>query len=142
LEVSAVKRRVLAAITEARKTAQERRGRADAAEAAYGRFLQGIATPVARQIASVLKAEGHTFTVSTPGRGLRLDSDRGRDDFVEIELRAEADPPEVVGRIRRTRGSRTVDEEHPIRPGTPIQALTEEDVLEFFVRALGPWLEH
>jgi len=141
LEVSDVRRRVLTAITEARKTVVERRERADATESAYETFLQKVASPVAQQIAAVLKAEGHVFTVSTPGRGLRLDSDRGRDDFVELVLRTDTDPAEVVGRIRRTRGSRTLDEERPVSPGTSPADLTEEDVLEFLVAALQPWLE-
>jgi hypothetical protein len=51
------------------------------------------------------------------------------------------DPPQVVGRISRARGSRTLDEERPIKPGTPPEALTEEDVLTFLLDALQPWLE-
>jgi hypothetical protein len=141
LEVSDVRRRVQAAMTAARDRAQQRRQRAAEAESAYDNFLTHVATPLARQVASALKAESYAFTVSTPGRGLRLALDRGRDDFVELALDTDADQPSVLGRIRRTRGSRTVEEERPIKAGASPDQLTEEDVLEFLATALEPWLE-
>jgi hypothetical protein len=125
----------------ARERSRQRRARADEADKIYGDFLERIAAPVARQIAQALKAEGYAFTVSTPGRGLRLSFDRGRDDYVELGLQTGSDEPQLVGRIRRTRGSRTIDEEQIVKPGAPPQDLNEEDVLEFLVRALEPWLE-
>ena len=121
--------------------AQLRRERTAAAEGAYDTFLQDVATPVTRLIANSLKVENYAFTVFTPSGGLRLASDRGRDDYVEFALDESAEPPQVVGRIRRTRGSRTLDEERPIKPGTPPEALSEEDVLTFLLDALQPWLE-
>jgi hypothetical protein len=142
LEISQVRRRVQAAMTAARERAQTRRQRSADAETAYDTFLTQVATPLARQVANALNAEGYAFTVSTPGRGLRLALDRGRDDFVELALDTNADEPAVVGRVRRTRGSRTLEEERPIgRPGAMPDQLSESDVLEFFVSALEPWLE-
>jgi len=141
LEISEVRRRVQAAMVAARERARARRERSDEAESAYVGFLDTIAAPLARQLIGVLKAEGYAFTVSTPGRGLRLSLDRGRDDFVELALQTDEDQPQVIGRIRRTRGSRTIDEEHPVKPGASPQDLREEDVLEFLARALEPWLE-
>ena len=88
-----------------------------------------------------LKVENYAFTVFTPGGGLRLASDRGRDDYVEFAFDGSAEPPQVVGRIRRACGSRTLDEERPIKPGTPPEELSEEDVLTFLLDALQPWLE-
>ena len=125
----------------ARDRAQLRRQRAGDAEIAYDSFLAHVATPLARQVASALKAENYAFTASTPGRGLRLALDRGRDDFVELVLDTDADQPTVLGRIRRTRGSRTIEEERPVKPGASPDQLTEDDVLEFLVLALEPWLE-
>jgi hypothetical protein len=125
----------------ARDRAQKRRQRATDAENAYDSFLTHVATPLVRQIANALNADGYAFTVSTPGRGLRLALDRGRDDFVELALDTNSDDPNVVGRIRRTRGSRTLEEEHPVKPGAMPDQITENDVLEFFVNALEPWLE-
>jgi hypothetical protein len=128
-------------MTAARDRAQQQRQRATDAETAYDNFLTHVATPLARQLASALNAERYAFTVSTPGRGLRLALDRGRDDFVELALDTEAEQPTVIGRIRRTRGSRTVEEERPVKPGASPDQLTEDEVLEFFVQALEPWLE-
>jgi hypothetical protein len=125
----------------ARDRAQKRRQRAADAEAAYDGFLTHVATPLARQVANALNAEGYAFTVSTPGRGLRLALDRGRDDFIELALDTSADEPIVVGRTRRTRGSRTIEDERPIKSGAPPDQLSEQDVLEFLVSALEPWLE-
>jgi hypothetical protein len=125
----------------ARERAQRRREHGAAAESAYDAFLMHVAIPLARQVANALKAEAYAFTVSTPGGGLRLALDRGRDDFVEIALDTEADPPTVIGRIRRTRGSRTVEEERPIKPGAAPDQLSEDDMLEYLAQALEPWLE-
>ena len=141
MEVSLVRNRLNRAIEVARERAQQRRQRTAAAERAYDTFLQDIATPVTRLVANSLKVENRAFTVFTPGGGLRLASDRGRDDYVEFALDGSADPPQVVGRIRRARGSRTLDEERPIKPGTPPEGLSEEDVLTFLLDALQPWLE-
>ena len=141
MEVSLVRRRVQAAMTSARDRAKQRREHAATAESAYESFLTHVAVPLARQIAGSLKAENYAFTVSTPGRGLRLALDRGQDDFVELALDADAEPPTVTGRIRRTRGSRTLEEERPIRQGASPDQLTAEEVLEFLVTALEPWLE-
>ena len=125
----------------ARERAKRKREHAATAESAYESFLSRVAYPLARQIAGSLKAEGYAFTVSTPGRGLRLALDRGQDDFVELALDADAEPPTVIGRIRRTRGSRTLEEERPIRQGASPDQLSEDEVLEFLVTALEPWLE-
>jgi hypothetical protein len=141
LEVSQVNKRVQIAIEKARARALERRTTATSAEKAYGVFLETVATPVARQVANALKVAGLAFTLGTPGGGLRLSADRGRDDFIEFVLDASGDVPQAAGRISVSRGSRTIDETLPIKPGTAIDALTEEDVLEFLVRALEPWLE-
>ena len=141
MEVSLVRNRLNRAIEVARERAQQRRQRTATAEQAYETFLQKVATPVTRLIANSLKVENYAFTVFTPSGGLRLASDRGRDDYVEFALDGAADPPQVVGRISRSRGSRTLDEERPVKPGTPLDELSEEDVLTFLLDVLQPWLE-
>ena len=141
VEVSHVRNRLNRAIEAARERAQQRRRRVAAAEGAYEAFLQNVATPVTRLVANTLKVESHAFTVFTPGGGLRLASDRGRDDYIEFALDSTSDPPQVIGRISHTRGSRTLAEERPVKPGTPPEALSEDDVLTFLLEALEPWLE-
>ena len=141
MEVALVRNRLNRAIEVARERAQQRRQRTATAEQAYEAFLQDVATPVTRLVANSLKVENYAFTVFTPSGGLRLASDRGRDDYVEFALDRAADPPQVVGRISRSRGSRTLDDERPIKPGAAPDELTEEDVLTFLLDALQPWLE-
>jgi hypothetical protein len=129
------------AIDRAKARSQQHRQLAAEAERAYAAFLEEVATPTTRMMANVLKAEGYPFTVSTPSGGLRLASDRGRDDYVEFALETNGDSSIVVGRIRYTRGSRTLEDERPIRAGASPQDLSDTDVLTFLVSALEPWLE-
>jgi hypothetical protein len=141
MEISYVRKQLKNAIERARERAQQHRQRTGEAERAYDTFLQDVATPVTRQVANALKAEGYSFTVFTPGGGLRLASDRGRDDYVDLALDTSGDRPEVVARISHTRGSRTIDEERPLKKGVPPDQITEPDVLDFWLDVLEPWLE-
>ena len=141
MEVSQVNKRVTIAIERARARSQARRTAAASADKAYAVFLETVATPVTRQVANALKVAGLAFTLGTPGGGLRLAADRGRDDFIELVFDASGDVPQAAGRISVTRGSRTIDETQPIKAGTAIEDLTEDDVLDFLVGALEPWLE-
>ena len=124
-----------------RERAQHRRQRTQEAERAYESFLQNVATPVTKQVANALKAEGYAFTVFTPGGGLRLALDRGRDDYVELGLDTSGDLPQVMARISRTRGSRTLDDERAIKKDASPEQITEKDMLEFWVDVLEPWFE-
>jgi hypothetical protein len=141
VEVSLVRKRLKTAMDATRDRAQRRRERTAEAQRAYETFLADVATPVARQLANAMKAEGYAFTVFTPGDGLRLASDHGRDDFIELTLDTSNDKPEVVGRISQRRGSRTIDEEVPVKRGAAPDEIGEDEVLEFFLGALEPWLE-
>jgi hypothetical protein len=141
VEVSLVRKRVQAAIAAAKEQSQQRRQRVAEAERAYSTFLEQIAIPVARQVANALKVEGYPFTVFTPGGGMRLASDKGRDDFIEFALDTGGPRPQVIARISHARGSRTLDEERPLKPGAAPDTLNEDDVLEFLIAALEPWLE-
>jgi hypothetical protein len=125
----------------ARDRAQRRRERAAEAQRTYETFLTEVATPVVRQLANAMKAEGYAFTVFTPGAGLRLASDRAREDFIELSLDTSGDRPEVVGRVSHQRGSRTIDREAPLKRGAGPEEIGEDDVLEFFIGGLEPWLE-
>jgi hypothetical protein len=141
VEVSAVRQRLIGAMAAARTRAQERRLRVASAERAFDSLLAQAATPLARQLVGALKAENIPFSVSTPEHGLRLVSDHRRDDFVELALDAAQDPPEVVLRVRRARGSRTLDEERAVKPGAAVESIGEQDLLEAFLAALSPWFE-
>jgi hypothetical protein len=141
MEISHVRNQLKNAMQRARERAQQRRQRMGEAERAYETFLQDVATPVTRQVANALKSEGYAFTVFTPGGGLRLASDRGRDDYVELALDTAGDHPQVVGRVSHTRGSRTIEDERPVKNGASPDQITEVDVLDFWLGVLEPWLE-
>lgn len=141
VDVSYVRKQVKGALDQAREQARLRREAATAAEAEWRVFLNGTATPLVRMIADALKAEGRPFSVSTPGGGLRLALDRGRDDYIDLTLDTAGATPQVLANIRYTRGSRTVEEERPVRPGVGPAALREDELLAFFLQALTPFLE-
>ena len=73
--------------------------------------------------------------------GLRLSSDHSRDDYVEFALDTAGDTPAVVGRIRRTRGSRTVEDERPVGGGKAPVDLSEQDVLTLLTGAVETLLQ-
>ena len=141
METGLVRKRLLQTLTAVRDRAQTRRARVTEAERAFDTFLEVVATPLVRQIVGALKAEGYAFTVFTPGKAVRLAADRGRDDYIELTLDTDSDQPQVLARISRTRGSRTIDVERPVKEGVAPDALTEDDVLEFLLAALEPFLE-
>jgi hypothetical protein len=125
----------------ARRSAAERRTRADSAREAYDRFLDDRAVPVFRTVANILKSEGLAFDVMTPSGGVRLVPERTREDGIELTLDATSDPPRPALTVVRSRGSRSVRSEQPLKDGAPIDALTEDDVAAALLDALVPWME-
>src|SRR6478672_12906632 len=108
MEVSDVRRRLRAAIEDARRRSAERRARADEASRAWERILPEVAVPVVHTIASALAAEGHRFKVFTPGEAVRLSLERSAEEFVELSLDTQGDQPAVMLRSTRGRGGRIV----------------------------------
>ena len=109
MEVSDIRRRVRAAIESARREARERRVRADRAALEYQDFLRDRAVPLFQTVAAALVAESYRFKVFTPADSVRLASETTTTDFIELLLDPAADPPTVIGRTSRGRGSRLVD---------------------------------
>ena len=122
----------------AKRRAADRRSRAEETSRAYDVFLDRLAIPLFRQIAGVLKAENYLFTVFTPGGSVRLMSDRGAQDYIELILDAGGDETVVAGHSSRSRGGRIIESERPI--GDPA-TLTEDDVLAFMLKELEPFVE-
>ena len=141
MEVSEVRRRVRAAIEKARHVAADRRARTDAAARDYQVFLADRATPVFHQFASALAGEGHAFKVFTPAGSIRLSAERSPDEFIELAFDDSSDPPAVVGRTTRGRGRRMISTERAVGAGAPVADLTEEDVLEFLLEEIVPFVE-
>jgi len=141
VEVPDVRRRLRAAIEKARRAAEERRARTDAAGRDFQLFLEQRATPVFQQLAGALKAENYSFKVFTPAASIRLASDRSPEEFIELALDDTSDPPAVLGRTSRGRGRRMTSTERVLGEGKALADLTEEDVLTFLLDEITALLE-
>ena len=139
-DVAVVRKRVKTAIEQARRDQAERRGRVAEATKTYDAFLEGAAIPVFKMFANILKSEGLHFEVMTPAGGVRLQSERQRDDSIELELDTTADPPQPLVTVTRVRGSRIVQSDRSIKGSNPLVQLTEDDVIEMLLEELRPWL--
>jgi len=141
MEISDVRKRVRDILDRSKHHADTRRERNDEAKRAFDRFLETTAVPLVRQVASVLRAEGHLFTIFTPAAGVRMMSDRRSTDFVEMTLVTSGPAPRVVGHTSRGgRGGNVTEYEQSVGNGDPA-ALTEEDVLAFLLRELESLVE-
>src|SRR5688572_32308270 len=114
-DVAEVRKRIRAEIEKARRDQAERRARTAEATRAYEEFLETAAIPVFRMFANVLKSEGLPFEVMTPAGGVRLQSERHREDAIEMELDTTADPPQPLVTIKRVRGSRIIQTDRSIK---------------------------
>jgi hypothetical protein len=140
MEISDVRRRLRAAIEEARRQAEARRARRDEASRAWERTLTEVAVPAFHMTASALNGEGHRFKVVTPGEAVRLTPERG-DEFIELALDGDRDEPVLMLRSTRGRGRRIVTNERVFRAGTGIASFTEEDVVAALLEELLPFIE-
>lgn len=140
VEVADVRRKFRARIEEARKRGEARRAAADRAAQDYEIFIRDVAVPAFRMVASVLSAEGYPFKVFTPAGGVRLASTKSRDDYFEVELDTESDPPQVIGRANRARGGRVTTTERPIREATAVNEIAEGDVIEWVLAEIEPFV--
>jgi|SRR6478609_529581 len=141
MDITEVRRRVRAVIDQAKRGAAARRERTDAASREYEAFLQERAIPTFHSFAAALVAEGARFKVFTPAGAVRLAAEGGGEDYIEIVLDSTLDPPRPMGHSSRARGRRTIVTERSIRAGTPTADLTAEDVLDFLVEEVTPFVE-
>ena len=141
MDISDVRRRLRGAIDTARRQAAERRELSDAAARDYETFLTVRAVPVFHDLANALSGEGHAFKVYTPARSVKLASAAAAEEFIELELDTTHNPPQVIGRATRGRGRRMITSERPVRPHAAIADLTEDDVLEYLLSEIGPFIE-
>jgi hypothetical protein len=137
MDVPEIRRRLRAAITSARSAAQQRQARVDAATRDYETFLNERAVPLFRTVAAALTAERLRFNVFTPAGSVRLVPDGASEDYIELVLDTSGDLPQVVGRASRGRGRRQVTNERPLKNGTDVSMLTEDDVLQFLMEEIG-----
>lgn len=140
METSVVRKRLTDTIERAKRTAGERRQRAEEASRAYAHFLDAVAVPLIRQVASVLKASGYPFSVYTPSGGVRLASERNAEDYIELTLDASGEEPMVLGKSSRSRGRRVIEAERAIAE-VSVAHLTEEHLMAYLLRELEPFVE-
>jgi len=141
MEVSDVRKRVKEVIERSTRAMAERRTLVDEATREYQIFLDRIATPLLRQIGNVLRAEGHPFTVSTPGSSVRLVSDRSGSDYIDLSLDTTGRQPQVIIHSVRSRGRRVTESETAIGSAGPVRELTEDDVLAAVMKELESLFE-
>ena len=142
IEFTEVHKRLHQTIDSAKHAAENYRMRADASKHQYERFLDDVANPICRMLGQALRAEGYPFQVFSPAGGLRLVSEKSGEDFVELFLHTgdELELSVVIGRVSRTWGRRVVINEQPIREGAAIDQLTNEDVLDFMLKQIEPFV--
>jgi hypothetical protein len=141
MDISDLRRRFRAALEQGRAQAAERRARSETAARDYQTFLEQRAIPAFHEFANVLGGEGHPFQVATPAGSVRLTSGRSAEEYIELELDTSQDPPQVLGRSSRGRGRRMVTSERPLRARAAIADLTDEDVLQFLLAEIVPFVE-
>ena len=141
MDTPEVRRRSRAVIDQAKRGAAARRERADAASRDYEAFLQDRAVPTFHTFAAALVAEGARFKVFTPAGAVRLAAEGGGEDFIEIVVRPDARSAPSDRALEPRRGRRSIVTERSIRAGTPTADLTDEDVLEFLVEEIAPFVE-
>lgn len=141
MEIPEVRRRVRAAIEQARRDVSARRDRNDAAARAFDVFLAERAVPAFHKVASALTAEGRRFKVFTPAGAVRLSSERSAADFIELTLETSDPLPVVLGRSSLGRGRGATTRERPVRAGASPEDLSEDDVIEFLLDEIAPFVE-
>jgi len=135
-EMAQVRQRVLTMVERARQDAAARRARAHVDEVQARRFIQETASPVVRQVLSVLKVERLSFQLSTPAGSVRLTSDTHHEDFIDLAVDATQDPVTIMTVVSRLRGKGVSTTDRPLAEGVELGQLTEEHVLAFLLAAL------
>ena len=141
MEVSVVRQRVLEAIERAKRKVGDRRAQTDEGAREYPYFLDRIAVPLFKQLAGVLRAENYLFNVFTPAGSVRLMSERGSDDYIEITLDAAGSKAHVIGRSSRSRGGNVTQSERALNATNTISELSEDDLLAFLLKELESFVE-
>jgi hypothetical protein len=140
METSVVRQRVQELLRQARRPEgdrrADRRAQTDQATQEFNAFLKGVAVPLFKQVSQVLVAEGHQFKVFTPGGSVRLMSERGNDEYVEVVLDTNGAAPKLLGRTSHVRSGDVMQRELVLNATADISALTDEDLLGFVLSEL------
>lgn len=141
VEISEIQKRVRRMIDQSRRAAEERRARIASETRAGEQALHRVVAPVFKAVAAALKAERHPFRVSTPVDAVRMSAESSGDNFIELVFDTTGAQSVLRGRVSRTRGHRLLVEEKVVSEGSQLGTLSDEDVLEYLLGALGPFVE-
>jgi hypothetical protein len=141
LEIVQIRRRVQMRLADIKRAAAVHREKADAAERAFERFLADVAVPTVNAVAQSLSAEGYPYKVTTPGGTVRMTSDRSGRTYLEIRLDSAGPEPQVIAEAGRERGRRVLADERPVAEGTPIDAITDEQLLATLLDLVAELIE-
>ncbi len=140
VDVGDIRKRVRRTIAEARTVAAERRAQVAAAEEDGARVLSDVVAPLFTMLAAALRSEGYRFRVITPAGAVRLAAESSADDYIEVTLDTTRDAPALVARTSRTWGRRVLVDETTLREAAEIGGLTAENLLEFTLAQLAPFV--
>jgi hypothetical protein len=73
---------------------------------------------------------------------VRLTSERGSDDYIEVALDTNGAAPKLLGRVSHSRSGNVTQTELVLNATSDIDALTEEDLLGFLLAELEPFVEN
>ena len=141
MDIPEIRRRVRAAIEQARLAAAARRERSDAAAKSYEQFLATWAVPAFNTMASALVAEGHRFKVTTPAGSVGLASERSPDDYVELTLDSSETSARRARPHERRPGSPHTDEGTPRSPRRLAGCVDRRDVVTFVLAEIITLIE-
>ena len=141
VEISEIQKRVRRMIDQSRRAAEARRARAASETRAGEQALHRVVAPVFKSVAAALKAEGHPFRVSTPVDAVKMSAESSGDNFIELVFDTTGAQSALRGRVSRTRGRRLLVEEKVVSEGSQLGTLSDEDVLEYLLGALEPFVE-
>jgi len=141
VETSDVRRRLRAAIEQAKRRAADRRAVADEASRVWAERLPDAVVPAFQAVLNALSGDGFKFSLSTPGGTARLSPERSSAEFVEVALDTNRELPGVIVRSTRGRGSRTIESERVVAEGPEIAEVTQDAVIGVLIEEVVPFIE-
>ncbi len=141
LESGYVRKQVLHMLQDAKRLATERRVLAADADCDGTKILNLVVAPVFKAVATALKTEGYKFRVVTPVGVVRLVSEASSDEFIEISLDVTREPPALIGGVSRRWGRRLLVDEIVIREFPETADFSEQEVLDFLLKQVVPFVE-
>jgi hypothetical protein len=140
LDLGEVRRQLRLAIEASKRDAAAHRHEVDAAGKSFDELLEHVAAPLFRQFTSALRGEGLLFRVITPAGGLRIESERSTDNFLELALDTTKSPVALLLRRGYTRGHHLHTDDRLVAEGADFSGVTPSQLLEALMDAVTPFI--